>query len=383
MAETIFLLNNTGELVEMSESHYLTENDFQKLLAEYPSLISGDQINKDDPRRWLLVSREMAVPDISAGSGRWSLDHLFIDQDGIPTLVEVKRSSDTRLRREVIGQILDYAANAVTYWSIEEIVLRFQETCESDGKKSDEVLDKFLDQTEHRDKFWDIVNTNLSVGKIRLLLVADKIPKEMQRIIEFLNEQMTPCEILGVKIKQFIGQDLKTLVPRVIGATIKAQNQKSVKSTPGSQWNEERFFEEIKLKFPNHIEAFKTIYQRSLSVTDNIWWGEGARTGSFVPNKRIKGIFYGLFAVCTAGSVEIQFQHIKSKPPFNNIEIRKQLLQKINEALLLDLTIDVIEKRPNIKIEIFEKPGAMDAFFKVTEWFFDQIKEYYQAEFNA
>ena len=31
----------------------------------------------------------------------------------MPTLVEVKRSSDTRIRREVVGQMLHYAANAV------------------------------------------------------------------------------------------------------------------------------------------------------------------------------------------------------------------------------------------------------------------------------
>jgi hypothetical protein len=33
------------------------------------------------------------------------------DQNAVPTLVEVKRSSDTRIRREVVGQMLDYAAN--------------------------------------------------------------------------------------------------------------------------------------------------------------------------------------------------------------------------------------------------------------------------------
>src|ERR1700748_3872978 len=114
MAETIFLLNKDGELVEMTESYYLTEFDFQKLLADYPKLISGDQIDKDNPRRWLLVSREMGVADSMVSGNRWSLDHLFIDQDGIPTLIEVKRSSDTRIRREVIGQILDYAANAIS-----------------------------------------------------------------------------------------------------------------------------------------------------------------------------------------------------------------------------------------------------------------------------
>jgi hypothetical protein len=60
-----------------------------------------------------LIERESAVPDTEGGPGRWSVDHLFLDQDSVPTLVEVKRSSDTRIRREVVGQLIDYAANAV------------------------------------------------------------------------------------------------------------------------------------------------------------------------------------------------------------------------------------------------------------------------------
>ena len=59
------------------------------------------------------------MPDTKEGPGRWSVDHLFLDQDSVPTLVEVKRSSDTRIRREVVGQLIDYAANAVVYWPVE------------------------------------------------------------------------------------------------------------------------------------------------------------------------------------------------------------------------------------------------------------------------
>ena len=101
----------------------------QKLLADHPDLLAGDQINAEQPRRWLLVTREMAVPGEQDGAGRWSLDHLFLDQDAIPTLVEVKRSTDTRIRREVIGQMLDYAANAVAYWPVEEIKAKFESRC--------------------------------------------------------------------------------------------------------------------------------------------------------------------------------------------------------------------------------------------------------------
>src|SRR5688572_18045462 len=74
----------------------------------------GELVDKHlPPRRWLLITREAGIALVSddGGGSRWSLDHLFVDQDGIPTLVEVKRASDTRGRREVVAQMLDYAAS--------------------------------------------------------------------------------------------------------------------------------------------------------------------------------------------------------------------------------------------------------------------------------
>ena len=41
-------------------------------------------MDEQNPRRWLLVSREVGVP-IEEGGGDWmSLDHLFLDQDAVP-----------------------------------------------------------------------------------------------------------------------------------------------------------------------------------------------------------------------------------------------------------------------------------------------------------
>lgn len=56
--------------------------------------------------RWLLVQREIGVGGNPDAGSRWSVDHLFLDEDGIPTLIEAKRSTDTRIRREVVGQML-------------------------------------------------------------------------------------------------------------------------------------------------------------------------------------------------------------------------------------------------------------------------------------
>ncbi|HEY65961.1 MAG TPA: hypothetical protein G4O02_15470, partial [Caldilineae bacterium] len=96
----IFLVDRDGEaLTELEETGYVREAVLQGLLARYPDLLPGDQIDPENPRRWLLVGRELGVPATAAGGDWWSLDHLFLDQDGIPTFVECKRATDTRIRR--------------------------------------------------------------------------------------------------------------------------------------------------------------------------------------------------------------------------------------------------------------------------------------------
>src|SRR3989442_508271 len=74
----IFLLSDGDEnVVPMPAPPYATEDVLQPLLARYPALLPGDQIDPENPRRWLLVSREMGVPGDEGETGRWSLDHLL------------------------------------------------------------------------------------------------------------------------------------------------------------------------------------------------------------------------------------------------------------------------------------------------------------------
>jgi hypothetical protein len=77
MAGGIFLLKGDGELVEMKEHRYDSEELLQTLLATHPTLLAGDLMGAT-PRRWLLIAREAALPSEEEGSGRWSVDHLFL-----------------------------------------------------------------------------------------------------------------------------------------------------------------------------------------------------------------------------------------------------------------------------------------------------------------
>ena len=61
MKGSILGLPEGGEPIEMLAEPYGAEADLQRLLAEHPSLLAGDQMDADAHRRWLLVRREMSV----------------------------------------------------------------------------------------------------------------------------------------------------------------------------------------------------------------------------------------------------------------------------------------------------------------------------------
>ena len=116
----------------------------------------------------------------------------------MPVLVEVKRSSDTRGRRGVVAQMLDYAANGTAYWPVES--LRTQvESRAGEGQDGSDVLAEYLG-VEEPDRFWRTVEDNLRAGRVRLIFLADRLPAELVRIIEFLNEQMRDTEVLGIEL---------------------------------------------------------------------------------------------------------------------------------------------------------------------------------------
>lgn len=378
MNRKIYLIQEGDTLQPMSEEPYLSEDRFQTLLEKYPDLLAGDQIDEIRPRRWLLVSREVGVPSEDNSTGRWSLDHLFLDQDAIPTLVEVKRSSDTRIRREVVGQMLDYAANAVVYWSIETIQAKFEANCNSQGVDPTQLVAELVkadsDDEVLVEAFWSQVKTNLQAGKVRLVFVADEIPSELRRIVEFLNTQMDPAEVLAVEIKQYVGQGVQTLVPKVIGRTAGADRKK-----PGTfetrQWDEPSFLNELELRRgADEATVAKRILEWAKEKMPSIWWGKGKRSGGFVPGVDHKGNWHQLIEVWTNGGIELQFQYIKSKsPPFDTDAGRLELLRRCNEITGVNIPKDGINRRPSIPLSVLKESIALEQFLDTLDWAVQEI----------
>jgi hypothetical protein len=366
----VFVLTDAATLIPMKQASFVTEDEFQNLLANFPELLVGDQIDSQSPRRFILVSREQSIADQEGGGGRWSVDHLFIDQDGVPTLVEVKRSSDTRIRREVIGQMLDYAANAIVHWPVQNLRDRFEARTAEEGVNPTSALRDRLGLDEAPDVFWSRVETNLKAGKVRLLFVADVIPRELRRVVEFLNAQMSPAEVLAIELRQFEGEGLRTLVPMVIGQTQAAiRTKSSTSSAPQRNWDETSFLEALgdrtdERSVENALLVIDWMKRNADRVSFNTSAEWGAITAVFTrPEAEARPL-----VIWSDGSFGVQFEYLKTKPVFSDLGEREELLRRVNETPGVELPLSAASGRKTVKLSALT-PEGVAVFLQAMDWF--------------
>jgi len=375
----LFVITADDSLIGLSETKYSSEDLLQKLLAQYPALLAGDQIDEETPRRWLLITRELGVPDDVEGTDRWSLDHLFVDQDGIPTLVEVKRSTDTRIRREVVGQMLDYAANAVLHWPIETIRSAFEARCKEEGKDAGTELQAFLGQDASADTFWVTVKTNLQAGRIRMLFVSDTVPAELKRVIEFLNRQMEAAEVLAVEVRQYAGQGLRTLIPRVFGHSAQSDQRKAGSSGRRTEpWDEQSFF--AKLGEYKNDEATRVARKLFAWATQHmtVEYGSGVKNASLIPVLRDGDRWFGPFRAYTGykgGYVEIPLAGSGMQvAPFDNPDRKLELVRRLNAIPGIAIAED-LGRFPGIEFAVLANGNRLEKFIEVMDWALELVKE--------
>src|SRR5262245_60954547 len=65
--------------------------------------------------------------------------------------------------------------------------------------------------------------------------VADAIPAELRRIVEFPTGQTGPAGVLALEVRQYRGGELRALGPRLVGKTVAAEVKKTVRGPLLSQ----------------------------------------------------------------------------------------------------------------------------------------------------
>jgi alkylated DNA nucleotide flippase Atl1 len=102
-------------------------------------------------------------------------------------------------------------------------------------------------------------------------------------------------------------------------------------------------------------------------------WGNGAQAVAF-PSMRAGGEQYWPWNVRpTAGTIEVVFQHLLSRPPFGDTAVRDELRQRINRIPGVHLAQSRLELRPSFPLERVVSDDGLIAAVDAQAWFLDQL----------
>jgi len=333
---SVYLIKDGGKSEPMKVIVCKDEDrELQTILRNNFDLLPGDQIEPDSPCRWLLVKREMPVPDPSTGTDRWSIDFLFLDQNATPTFVECKRYLDTRARREVVGQVMEYAANCQYYWSSDDLRSYAEQTAKEEDKslgENSQLVQAVLGDSP--EDFFKEAERKLRASEIRIIFFLEQAPVELKRLVEYMNAQMTSVEVLLVEARQFGTEGFRIVVPTLYGYTEQIRGIKHAASsdktrTPvAADWESfNKNAQQRGLEEPT-ITAMRQVYDACKALQADIAWGKGVATGSFSPKWPTLSVSGSPFSVYSDGKLETHF------PVFQNSDAGREFSSKFSAQLL-------------------------------------------------
>jgi hypothetical protein len=224
----IVIETSPGKSRVVTSKPYDLEVVLQKNINNLPQLIPLEEA-MDEPVELLPIGME-----VSAGSG--SIDLLLLGSDAVVTIVETKLAKNPESRREVVGQVLEYAAYAAD-WSLEDVRRIANGYL---AGRFDEVLGEFLgselEDTSGTDEYLGRLAQNLKDGHLRLIVASDRLLETARKTITFVNRNSN-FEIYLLQITCYEDEEgTRIYVPSLHGYA-----QKSKPSPPRSPWTWERY----------------------------------------------------------------------------------------------------------------------------------------------
>jgi hypothetical protein len=155
----------------------MTEADIQALVHAHPACLPIAEI---DP----MFSGPVPIcTELNTPAG--PIDNFMITPSGLPVLVECKLWRNPEGRREVVGQILDYAKE-LSRWSSSDLQREVRRRLKREGNPLLEIV-RAVDSAVDEIQLNDTLTANLRRGRFLLLIVGDGIREGVEAIAEIYN----------------------------------------------------------------------------------------------------------------------------------------------------------------------------------------------------
>jgi hypothetical protein len=156
----------------------VSEADIQALLHKHPGCLPIAEI---DP---MFAGPVSICTELNTLAG--AIDIFMVTPTGLPVLVECKLWRNPEGRREVVGQILDYAKE-LSRWSSSDLQREVSRRLKRNGNPLLELV-RTVNPEVDEIQFNDALTANLRRGRFLLLIVGDGIREGVEAIAEYLEK---------------------------------------------------------------------------------------------------------------------------------------------------------------------------------------------------
>jgi len=375
----------SGKWEKTPEGEFTQETEMQELVKDNPDIIPLSDLGDDIPPM-LVVGRESSLPNGNP-------DLICVDENGLITVIECKLAKNPEVKRKVVGQILGYGAYLwqSSYEDFDESIARAyfnNDRCHDPslrGKTLVEAMAAFREFHEveaqegaeleiaqwTEEDFRSNVATNLARGRIRLLVVVDKINPELRRIVEFVNECTgSNFEMLCAELKYFEKDKHRIIMPHLIGLA------KREARAPSSRLNEAKFIARVEKERPEAFPLVEELLRFAKAISDNRDSPDFWAKSSFTPAIFALGKRLPLFTVYTRGKIALEYSRWKGY--LGDVAQRHfaELSERLNKISLVDFSTNDLETRYLTfdLLEDFREPKDIAIFKDAMHWIVDQMR---------
>ncbi|CAN5448362.1 DUF262 domain-containing protein [soil metagenome] len=136
-----------------------------------------------------------------------------------------------------------------------------------------------------------------------------------------------------------------------------------------------RFFELLnESQAPSVVDGVRVVLDAWVHLGGTLQFGRNDETSCFLMAQHMTRRVWPC-TIYPSGKVEVVFQYMASRPPFDDLDLRHQFRDRLDAIAGVDLPASKIELRPGFPIELLADAAPRDAIIQELAWFIGKVFE--------
>lgn len=186
------------------------------------------------------------------------------------------------------------------------------------------------------------------------------------------NEKASPRQKLEVR-------DLGQLVGLQISSDLDVES-----TSEESDAQESAYIEQLASRFtPATIHGVIEVLEFWRGLGGHVAFGTSSDIGAFL-HLREPGTHIWPFVIYSYGSVEVVFQWLANRAPFDDFALRDEFRTRLNRARGVEIAESGLQRRPSFSVDVLADATRRQGIFEALEWFAEVVGEFdRQAQLDA